>query len=150
VSDTQEKGRCGYEQFEPDNENTPITERQALEGINKIRDSIVGAQNINWSEHIYPLVSLLNRAGFEGLPYPEAQANIGTLIERTATAKSRAQAAEARAERLEEALEGIGRLQRRWCAPTVSDDHEASNAAWAAVGSEAHKIAADALALGDE
>lgn len=75
------KGRCGYEQFEPDNTDGPITERQALEGINAIRNSIIGAQTWNWSEHGYPLVSLLNRAGFPGLPYPEAQANIGTLID---------------------------------------------------------------------
>ncbi len=75
------KGRCGYEQFEPDNGDDPITVEQALEGINAIRNSIVGAQAINWSEHIYPLVSLLNRAGYEGLPYPEAKAYIGQLID---------------------------------------------------------------------
>jgi hypothetical protein len=82
------KGRCGYEQFEPDNALTPITEQQALEGVNAIRNSIVGSQQINWSEHIYPLVSLLNRAGYEGLPYPEAKKNIGTLIERAEKAES--------------------------------------------------------------
>lgn len=75
------KGRCGYEQFEPDNDNEPISLEIALEGINAIRNSIVGAQAFNWSEHAYPLVSLLNRAGYAGLPYPEARANIGTLID---------------------------------------------------------------------
>ncbi len=76
------KGRCGYEQFEPDHGSEPITPAQALEGINAIRNSIIGAQTWNWSEHGYPLVSLLNRAGYEGLPYPEAKANVGTLLER--------------------------------------------------------------------
>lgn len=74
-------GRCGYDaQFEPLG-NGPITPEEALEGINKIRNSIVGLQTINWSEHIYPLVSLLNRAGLEGMPYPEAKANFGTCLD---------------------------------------------------------------------
>lgn len=81
------KGRCGYEQFEPDNTSTPISQEQALEGVNAIRNSIVGAQTFNWSEHAYPLVSLLDRAGYEGLPYPEAKENIGTLIDRADAAK---------------------------------------------------------------
>lgn len=75
------KGRCGYEQFEPDNGDEPIGRETALEGINAIRNSIVGAQAFNWSEHMYPLVSLLNRAGYRGLPYPEAKLNIGRLID---------------------------------------------------------------------
>jgi hypothetical protein len=82
-------GRCGYEQFEPDNTSTPITEQEALEGINAIRNSIIGAQAWNWSEHGYPLVSLLNRAGYEGLPYPEAKKNIGALIDRASQAEER-------------------------------------------------------------
>lgn len=73
------RGMGGYAKFEPDGDG-PISEREALEGINKIRNSIVGLQSINWSEHIYPLVSLLNRAGIEGLPYPEAKANYGTCL----------------------------------------------------------------------
>lgn len=76
----------GYEKFEPEGDG-PITEAQALEGINRIRNSIVGAQTINWSEHIYPLVALLGRAGIEGLPYPEARANIGTLLDNYDEAK---------------------------------------------------------------
>lgn len=70
----------GYEGFEPTGDG-PISAEEALERINRIRNSIVGAQAINWSEHIYPLVAILNRAGLEGLPYPEAKANIGTLID---------------------------------------------------------------------
>lgn len=82
------KGRCGYEQYEPNNESaTPITEQQALEGINAIRNSIVGCQQVNWSEHIYPLVSLLNRAGYEGLSHAEAKKNIGTLIDQNSEAR---------------------------------------------------------------
>lgn len=54
----------------------------ALTKINEIRNSIVGAQTFNFSEHAYPLVEALKEAGFEGLPYPEARANVGTLIER--------------------------------------------------------------------
>ena len=69
-----------YENSEPEGSG-PITAEQALEGINRIRNSIVGSQNINWSEHIYPLVALLNRAGQQGLSYPEARKNIGTLID---------------------------------------------------------------------
>lgn len=72
-------GRCGYAQFEPLG-NGPITPEEALEGINKIRNSIVGLQTINWSEHIYPLVSLLERAGIEGGGYPQNKANYGTCL----------------------------------------------------------------------
>lgn len=58
----------------------------ALAKINDIRNSIVGTQQINWSEHIYPLVAALNEAGLKGLPYPEARANMGTVIEQRDTA----------------------------------------------------------------
>lgn len=54
----------------------------ALLKINDIRNSIIGAQTINWSEHIYPLVAALEQAGIEGMPYPEARKNVGTLLER--------------------------------------------------------------------
>jgi hypothetical protein len=54
----------------------------ALVKISAIRDSIIGLQNINWSEHIYPLVAALDEAGFEGAPYPEAREYVGTLLER--------------------------------------------------------------------
>lgn len=61
----------------------------ALSRINGIRNSIVGAQNVNWSEHIYPLVRILNEAGFEGMGYEEARSSVGTLIERTEAAKAK-------------------------------------------------------------
>lgn len=60
---------------------------KALDEINAIRNSIVGAQALNWSEHAYPLVAILDRAGFKGLPYPEARQHVGTLLERIATAE---------------------------------------------------------------
>ncbi|MGL4809235.1 MAG: hypothetical protein ACRC4O_10870, partial [Giesbergeria sp.] len=58
--------------------------RAALATINGIRNSIIGSQSINWSEHIYPLVAALDGAGFSGESYPEARANVGTSIERIA------------------------------------------------------------------
>jgi len=54
----------------------------ALKKINGIRDSIIGGQCFNWSEHAYPLVAALNEAGLEGLEYPEAKENLGTSMER--------------------------------------------------------------------
>lgn len=82
IREKQEVMRRGtsYARFEPPGDDQ-ITHEQALEGINKIRNSIVGLQTINWSEHIFPLVALLNRAGIEGLEYPEARANYGTCID---------------------------------------------------------------------
>jgi hypothetical protein len=75
-----------------------MTERQAVEAerylaaldkINTIRNSIIGLQTIDWSEHIYPLVAALGEAGFEGLDYDEARANFGTMLERTVAAEDR-------------------------------------------------------------
>ncbi len=59
-----------------------------LRKINEIRNSIVGSQTVNFSEHIYPLVAALNEAGVAGLPYPEARANVGTLMERAGRAEA--------------------------------------------------------------
>ncbi len=55
--------------------------RKALDKINAIRNSIVGAQAVDWSEHIYPLVAALDEAGFKGQTYEEARSNVGMLIE---------------------------------------------------------------------
>jgi len=65
----------------------------ALKKINEIRNSIIGAQGVNWSEHVYPLVAALNEAGITGLPYPEARETVRTLADR--------------AERMETALKHI-------------------------------------------
>ncbi len=62
-------------------ERANVDLRAALTKINEIRNSIIGLQSINWSEHIYPLVAALNKAGFEGLGYPEARERFGTMIE---------------------------------------------------------------------
>lgn len=61
---------------------------RALDKINEIRNSIIGAQTINWSEHIYPLVAALEEAGIEGMNYPEARKNFGTMLERTNKAEA--------------------------------------------------------------
>lgn len=62
-----------------------LTERDELrlmgEKVNAIRNSIVGMQGFNFSEHAYPLVAALDAAGFKGLNYAEAKANLGTMIE---------------------------------------------------------------------
>lgn len=58
--------------------------------VNAIRNSIIGAQSFNFSEHAYPLVAALNEAGFVGLPYPEAKENLGMLIDQLAAERERA------------------------------------------------------------
>lgn len=78
--------------------------RLALARINGIRNSIVGTQTINWSEHIYPLVAALEAAGISGMSYPEAREYFGTLIERTNKAESALTAAQARIAELEAML----------------------------------------------
>ena len=56
----------------------------AMSAISEIRNSIIGTQQINWSEHIYPLVAALNNAGFAGEDYETAKENMGTLIDQVA------------------------------------------------------------------
>lgn len=69
----------------------------ALTKISAIRDSIVGMQGFNFSEHAYPLVAALDEAGFKGAGYEIARANLGTLIEQRNRAE--AERDQARAER---------------------------------------------------
>lgn len=76
--------RAEYSQLKSELERAKIT----LEKINTIRNSIVGFQSINWSEHIYPLVAALDEAGIEGMDYPEAKQNFGTMLERTNKAEA--------------------------------------------------------------
>lgn len=64
------------------------TAERALAKINVVRNSIIGLQKFNWSEHAYPLVAALDEAGVEGADYPEARANVGTLIEQIKAAES--------------------------------------------------------------
>jgi hypothetical protein len=74
--------------------------KTALLKINDIRNSIIGFQKINWSEHIYPLVAALDEAGIEGMGYPKAREYYGSLMERC----NKAEAAE---KGLREALDAI-------------------------------------------
>jgi len=55
--------------------------KTALSKISDIRDSIVGQQGFNFSEHAYPLVAVLGSVGFPGKGYEIARENLGTLIE---------------------------------------------------------------------
>ena len=78
--------------------------RRALSQINAIRNSIVGFQAINWSEHIYPLVAALDEAGIEGLPYPKARENSGTLLAAVSAAERDRDTARKQVRVLREAL----------------------------------------------
>lgn len=72
--------------------------REALSKINEIRNSIVGTQTMNWSEHIYPLVAALNAAGCVGMPYDEARPYFGSLIDRAVKAEDERDAERKRAD----------------------------------------------------
>jgi len=50
----------------------------ALTKINALRNDIVGRQAIGFSRHVYPLVTILNEAGFAGMSYEEARAALAT------------------------------------------------------------------------
>lgn len=66
----------------------PDSERDAaLKAINEIRNSIIGLRALNWSEHVYPLVAALDKAGYEGIGYPEARKYFGSLLERAVKAE---------------------------------------------------------------
>lgn len=66
---------------------------KALQKINDIRNSIVGMQTVNFSEHVYPLVAALNEAGIEGENYPVCLKYFGSLIERAVRAEKVVEAA---------------------------------------------------------
>jgi len=42
-----------------------MTEREALEALNSLRSNIVATQSASWSNAAYPLVAILDAAGFE-------------------------------------------------------------------------------------
>lgn len=77
---------------------------EQLAKINDIRNSIIGTQKLDWSEHVYPLVAALNAAGVVGMPYPEARENHGTLLERAAAAERERDEARAALEESEHAM----------------------------------------------
>lgn len=62
--------------------------RDALTKISVIRDSIIGTQGFNWSEHAYPLVAALDAAGFRGADYKISRENLGTLMGRLGAAEA--------------------------------------------------------------
>ena len=62
---------------------------RSLAKINDIRDSIVGSGTVNWSEHVYPLVAVLDEAGFEGKSHEEVSKDFGTVLERLTKLEAR-------------------------------------------------------------
>lgn len=75
---------------------------RALTKVSDIRDSIVGMQGFNFSEHAYPLVAALDEAGYQGKGYEISRANLGTLIEQTKAAEAERDAARAKLEEVTE------------------------------------------------
>ena len=77
----------------------PVTQREkdletrvqqleaALHKINDIRNSLIGLQTFNWSEHAYPLVAALDAAGFEGMNFDAAFHYYGSLLDRAVKAE---------------------------------------------------------------
>jgi hypothetical protein len=86
VATTEQFERLQRELAAAQAENERLT--AALTKISAIRDSIVGCQGFNFSEHAYPLVAALDAAGFEGACYEIASKNLGTLIERANKAEA--------------------------------------------------------------
>ncbi len=76
---------CGYD---AERDATLAAYDAALVKINDIRNSIIGFQTMNWSEHIYPLVAALEEAGIKGAGYPAARTNVGTMLDRTLAAEN--------------------------------------------------------------
>lgn len=42
-----------------------LTEREALEALNELRSNVICTQRATWSNMMYPLVAILEAAGFE-------------------------------------------------------------------------------------
>jgi len=80
--------------------------------VNYIRNSIVGMQGFNFSEHAYPLVAALEEIGVKGDGHKLAAKNLGTLIDQI-------KAAEARIAELEAEREGLVRRTVEACAKKV-------------------------------
>jgi hypothetical protein len=98
--------------------------KATLQKISDIRDSIVGMQGFNFSEHAYPLVAALTEAGFEGKGYEISRKNLGTLIEQIEAADARNAALEAENAALREsAITGweSARTLAVACAPVRAD-----------------------------
>ena len=90
---------------EREGEEDELTRLRVLAGkVDAIRNSIIGAQAFNWSEHAYTLVAALGEAGYPGQEYETARANVGTLIEQTKAAEAERDALSRRLEAVEGAL----------------------------------------------
>ena len=50
-----------------------LTPDEALEAINTLRSNVIGTQSAGWSNTMYPLVAILNDAGFEYIKPTEEQ-----------------------------------------------------------------------------
>lgn len=42
-----------------------MTHEEALNKINELRSNVIATQSAGWSNFVYPLVAILNEAGFE-------------------------------------------------------------------------------------
>ena len=73
--------------------------------VDAIRNSIVGVQGFNWSEHAYPLVAALGEAGYPSEEYEIARENVGTLIEQIKAAEAELDALSLRLEAVEGAAQ---------------------------------------------
>jgi hypothetical protein len=55
--------------------------KTALSKIDAIRNSIIGYQTVGWSQHIYPLVSALEEAGYHGEGYEKSRETAKTQVD---------------------------------------------------------------------
>lgn len=92
-------------------ENERLT--RALTKIDAIRDSIIGGQTFNWSEHAYPLVAALGEAGYPGAGHKIASKNLGTLIERIKASEADNEKLRAENERLRRQKERLRHALKR-------------------------------------
>jgi hypothetical protein len=76
----------------------------ALTKISAIRDSIVGYQNVGFSEHIYPLVAALEEAGFRGIGYEAASKMAKDQIQKIDDLRAEVADMKAQIERVKELL----------------------------------------------
>lgn len=79
------RDNAAYEVIRKRDSQRIATLTAALSKINDVRNSIIGSQQVNWSEHVYPLVAALNAAGIEGMEYPAAKERFATTMEQIAT-----------------------------------------------------------------
>jgi len=62
-----------FEAYRAESQAELKVKSEALLKINDIRNSIVGLQRLDWSEHVYPLVASLDEAGVQGAGWPAAR-----------------------------------------------------------------------------